>query len=375
MKIVYDHQIFAMQEYGGVSRYFVELTRQLSKQADLQVNLQAPLHFNRYLSGLDAGVVRGLRIPRLPLSGHPVRLINNFISQLGVQSRATARSADIIHTTYYFPYRKPPGSKAKVVVTVHDMVYELYPQNFPASDRTAELKHAAVMQADHVICVSANTLDDLVRITGIQRDKVSVVHHGVNEIGNQEVVDPGFKEFSYLLYVGERQGYKNFSALLHAYAGCDKLHGKLKLVCFGGGRFSAGERALQLQLGLNKGQVHWLTGGDPLLASLYRHAAAFVYPSLYEGFGMPPLEAMSCGCPVVCSNVGSIPEVVGNAGEFFDSRDTDALIASLCRVTGDAVFAAQLRDKGTLRLKNFSWQKCAAETLNIYRTLLQSNSQ
>jgi len=103
---------------------------------------------------------------------------------------------------------------------------------------------------------------------------------------------------------------------------------------------------------------------------MYRHAAVFAYPSLYEGFGIPPLEAMSFSCPVVCCPVASMPEVVGDAAAFFDANETDSLVRAIERVTEDATFRADLVQRGTARLAHFSWQRCADETLQVYRRLL-----
>ncbi len=176
------------------------------------------------------------------------------------------------------------------------------------------------------------------------------------------------------LYVGNRKGYKNYSGLLNAYAKSAALQSQFKLVCFGGGRFSNAEQEHRARLGLAKGQVLCFEGQDPVLASLYKNASAFVYPSMYEGFGMPPLEAMSFGCPVVCSNRAAIPEIVGDAGEYFDPHDGGEMIEAILRVTTSRPYADELRSKGNLQISKYSWHKCASETFNIYKTLLQQGS-
>ena len=130
------------------------------------------------------------------------------------------------------------------------------------------------------------------------------------------------------------------------------------------------EKKKHNELELSEGQVLWYEGDDSVLASLYKNATVFVYPSLYEGFGMPPLEVMSFECPVVCSNGGSIPEIVGNAGEYFDPRNTNSITEAVVRVTQNKSFADGLRNKGNLQIKKYSWRKYADETFNIYQTLL-----
>lgn len=167
-----------------------------------------------------------------------------------------------------------------------------------------------------------------------------------------------------------RSGYKNYSGLLNAYSKCVELNSICKLVCFGGGRFSKDERNKHCQLGLTKEQVLWYDGDDSVLASLYKNATAFVYPSLYEGFGMPPLEAMSFDCPVVCSDRSSIPEVVGDAGEYFDPQNTKSIVEAITRVVNDRSHADELRKRGSRQIKNYTWQRCAEETFDIYQSLL-----
>ncbi|MEM2154884.1 MAG: glycosyltransferase family 1 protein, partial [Nitrososphaeria archaeon] len=142
-----------------------------------------------------------------------------------------------------------------------------------------------------------------------------------------------------------------------------------KIVCFGGGLFSAEEIDLMIKLGLSEDQVIQISGDDKTLAHLYRNAAVFVYPSLYEGFGIPLLEAMSLGCPVICSNTSSFPEVAGNAAEFFDPYEADSIAVALENVLYSSEKSKHLVNLGYERVKNFSWEKCADETRSIYLSL------
>jgi glycosyltransferase involved in cell wall biosynthesis len=183
----------------------------------------------------------------------------------------------------------------------------------------------------------------------------------------EELVLPTCEPF--LLYVGNRGGYKNFLRLLEAYGASPQLKTGYKLICFGGGAFQADELKTMQTLGLDSGQVTQLGGDDQLLAKLYERASAFIFPSLYEGFGIPPLEAMSHDCPVVCSNTSSIPEVVGDAGEYFDPADADSMREAIERVVTSDNHRKLLISKGRARLKYFSWDRCAVETLDIYMRL------
>ena len=183
-------------------------------------------------------------------------------------------------------------------------------------------------------------------------------------------VESGISRRPYLLHVGGRAGYKNFETLLRAYAGQPALAREFDLVAFGAGDFDTKERELIGALGLSDSQVRQVGGGDSILTDLYQGAALFVYPSRYEGFGIPPLEAMSFDCPVVCSNSSSIPEVVGDAAVFFEPASSDSIANAIQSVLSNDTLRETLIARGRARNKMFSWERCAEQTLDIYRKLL-----
>ena len=248
------------------------------------------------------------------------------------------------------------------------MIHERFPENFSPADPTRREKAMAVARADHVICVSEQTRKDLIDILGVSAGKTSVVHLGFALTNGPRPAEkrPPLEQ-PYVLFVGSRGGYKNFSQLLLAYAASPALHEQVRLVCFGGGAFRPEELDAIAKTGLDPSKVIQMAGGDDVLANCYRHARAFIYPSRYEGFGIPPLEAMSFDCPVACSNVSSIPEVVGDAAEMFDPDSVDAMARAVERVVNDDDRRRSLIALGRERLKKFSWAACAKETLNVYR--------
>lgn len=146
---------------------------------------------------------------------------------------------------------------------------------------------------------------------------------------------------------------------------------EFELVAFGGHPFLPGEQEEINRLGVAC-RVRFESGSDRKLAARYRSAAAFIYPSMYEGFGLPPLEAMNHGCPVVCSKAGPIPEVVGEAGVYFDPNSSEELRTSLERVVTTKELQADLRARGYARINQFSWDRCAAQTAQIYREVQDS---
>jgi glycosyltransferase involved in cell wall biosynthesis len=365
MKVVFDDQIFCWQEYGGVTRYFYELSRRLTNGADITASIVAPLYVTRYFSE-DGVKVKGVRIPKVRNSGRIISALNSLVAPAIISSE----HPDVLHETYFYRRRSLAPRGCRTVLTVFDMIQEKYPDYFLARDHTTEAKWAAVMRADRVICISANTQRDLIETFGVPPEKTVVIHLGFT-LTNQGGPAASLTESSpFLLYVGLRERYKNFDALLTAYSSSAVLRNNFSLVAFGGGRFSTVEVQRIRALGLQE-SVRQISGDDALLSRLYRQSAAFVYPSLYEGFGIPPLEAMSFDCPVICSNKSSLPEVVGDAACLFDPTDIDAMRAAIELVIGSPDYRSDLIKRGRERIQHFSWDRTAKETIEVYRELLQ----
>lgn len=364
--IVYDHQVFSSQEYGGISRYFCELASRVHRSDEFTARVIAPLHLNAYLP--DCRVPQSALRMKLHFrgSGRVCRAANAILSPLFTW----ASSPSLVHRTYYSPPAR--RSRVPVVLTVYDMIHELFPSSFSADDPVSRDKADSVLAADHVICISNSTANDLVRLLGVPRAKITVTHLGYSDVfakpaPSGEVAPHGRP---YILYVGDRGGYKNFYTALLAYAASTRLVTEFDLMVFGGRPFNADEQAMIASLSLRPGSVLRLGGSDADLARAYRHARAFVYPSRYEGFGIPPLEAMSSGCVVACSNASSIPEVVGDAALLFDPNDVDATRHAL----EEACFSEDTRERllmrGEMRVRQFTWDRCARETVAAYRKVL-----
>lgn len=363
MKITFDSQIFTLQEYGGISRYICSLATHLADIEEVDANIVAPFYINAYLKKLPKDMVSGISVPSIPKTRKVFYLSNLWLSR-----RIIAKlSPHIVHETYYTASAIAPKS-SRTVVTVYDMIHERFSDEFPSKNRTSEWKRSATQRADHVICISESTRKDLLELFDLPEDKVSVVYLGFDNL--PVLVSETNNNKPYLLYVGQRGGYKNFAGFLRAYASSSWLRNSFDVVCFGGGMFSNTEKKLFTDLKLSDTQLIQLNGNDDKLADFYRRAALFVYPSLYEGFGIPPLEAMSLGCPVACSNNSSIPEVVGEAGEYFDPNDIESMRVAMERVLNSPTRRAELIHYGSVRCAQFSWERCAKETLAIYRSLM-----
>ncbi|NBF09254.1 glycosyltransferase family 4 protein [Pseudomonas sp. Fl4BN1] len=364
MRIAFDHQIFCLQNYGGISRYFSRIAEEMIGLSH-EVGIFSPLHRNAYINDLPGKVVRGRIVKEYwPRTTRLALIVNHVLGQHAMKEWRP----HIVHETYYSRF-SPAPKESLVVLTVYDMIHELFPESFSPRDSTTDLKRLAVERADHIICISESTRRDLIQLFSVPEEKLSVVHLGFEQFkpmsdGKQvKPVKP------YLLYVGSRQGYKNFSGLLRAVSSSVRLRSDFDIVAFGGGGFSVREQELIGELGFSPEQVRQVGGDDAVLADLYDGARAFVYPSLYEGFGLPPLEAMAHSCPVISSNTSSMPEVIDDAGVFFDPARNDEIIGAIERVVYSDSEISRLIERGRKRLDHFSWQRCAQETLSIYQSL------
>ena len=371
MRIAFDYQAFCRQSAGGISRYFCRLADQLHACQEA-VGVFAPLYRNQYLAQVSGALVHGTYLRSYPpRTAEAVVAINRWLSRRQVANW----HPDLVHETYFSPKSvAPPG--CPVVLTVFDMIPELAPvaRDCASGKLRSTAKVAAVARADRVICISEHTRQDLIRLFGTPPDKVSVAHLGCDSLpgADDETEARTRSESPFLLYVGLRDGYKNFETMLRGIASSSRLTADFDVVAFGGGTFSAHELALIRELGFREGQVRQQAGNDQALVRLYRAAAAFIYPSTYEGFGLPPLEAMMQGCPVVCSDRSSIPEVVADAGEYFNPDHPESIACMIEAVVYSSARTAALIAAGRRRAALFTWERCAQRHLDVYRSLVSA---
>ena len=368
MKILYDHQIFNNKVYGGISRYFYELMNHFSQNQDVKFKISLKYSNNYYLQ-------------KVNFTNHETFFKNmNFkgkshimtsINELYNKRLLIKHDFDVFHPTYYNPNFLKYIDKKPFVVTVYDMIHELYPELFSNKDKTAGRKKILTRKADIIFTISENTKNDLIEIYDVPENKVKVVYLANSLISsNCLTIDKLTEKYGinkpYILYVGSRNSYKNFWMLLDIYS--YNFSEKFDLICFGGSAFNKVELEKIASIKTSH-KVIQLSGSDDLLASLYKHAFCFVFPSLYEGFGIPPLEAMSMGCPVVASKASSIPEVVGNAAIRFDPHSKNELIDAIESLYDESK-RNDIINRGFEQEKKFSWDKTANETLDIYKSIL-----
>ena len=368
MKILYDGQVYRIQSFGGVSRYFDNIIGRL------------PPDFTPYVIAPDTPkrnfpTQANLRIlnygtSRLEhISWRLNRLVNTLQKEY-IERVSMSKRFDVAHPTYYslLTQRELREYRCPVVVTVHDMIHDLFPTYTTNTGAEIERKRQAVRDAQAVISISENTKKDLLDLYPIPEHKVTVVHlaSGIDATlahGNDPVPTK-----PYYLYVGGRTGYKNFDRLLRAFANAFGCSADMTL-CVVGDNFTLSEQELIAQLNLTNRIEYYGQVSDAQLAKLYRCSVAFVYPSLYEGFGIPLLEAMACGTAVIASKCSSIPEVVGDAAVLFDPASIDEMTAALLFLADNQTYRQCLIAKGQKRARMFSWDKTLAKTLEVYRSL------
>jgi len=286
---------------------------------------------------------------------------------------------DVLHSPDFIPPHRP---SCKSVITVHDLAFLLYP-HFLTKESARYYGHIdqAVRWTDHIISVSESTKRDTIEHLGVPEDKITVVYEAANPIfrpldraaAKEEVRNRHGVDGPFVLFVSTIEPRKNVPTLLRALHQLQQCYKEdIRLVLAGGkGWLFEDAFAVVEDLKLDE-RVHFLgrVSSDDLLY-LYNAAELLAHPAFYEGFGLPPLEAMACGLPVVVSNVASLPEVVGDAGLLIDPHNVDELTVSMWRLLNDSDLWKEMREKGLRQASRFSWERAARETLDIYRLAYQ----
>jgi len=281
-------------------------------------------------------------------------------------------------------FSAPVGYRGKVVVTVHDVIAVLFGQDIPFFSRQyfARWMPFSYRFADKIICVSEHTKKDLMRHLRINEEKMVVIPEAAGEqfrpITDEKAISRILEKYHidsrYILHVGTLNPRKNLDFLIKVFSRVHRLIPDVKLVITGkkGWHFDS-LFELVTQLGLEKYIIFTGYIEDNEAPYLYSGASVYAFPSIYEGFGLPPLEAMSCGTPVVASDTSSIPEVVGNAGILLDPKDTESWVKALVRLLRNVDEQKRYSDKSLKQAQNFSWRKTAQATVDVYEELLNAD--
>jgi glycosyltransferase involved in cell wall biosynthesis len=360
------------QKLTGIGRYAVELTRALKT---LEPTLDILL-LNPYPSSELAWYkeFETYPVPQLRLMPYAASLGNFTLHQA-----AKKLNLDILHDPCGIaPFISPGGYKK--ITTVHDAIPFIYPETQPLLTRLVfqTLIRAAKFTADAVITVSEDAAKDIQHHIGIAPNKLHVTPNGVHpaptfsEAQCQQTLQQLGISKSYFLYVGALHPRKNLSRVLEAFTPLSKTYSETQLVIVGPPSWGANETLAEILENAKASKRVLFTNyvSDEVLHQLYGGAHALVFPSLYEGFGLPALEAMSHGTPVITSNVSSLPEVVGDAALLVDPKSVDAIREAMARLLTDAALRHSLSVKGKARAAKFTWQETARKTLEIYKTVM-----
>jgi len=304
---------------------------------------------------------------------------NHLWEQFTLPRLATQYSVDLLHSPANMA---PLFYRGKSVVHIHDLCFVVNPQWYSFSFHTLYnfVIPRLARRATKVITNSNNSRNDLLQFCNVSAEKVSLIYWAVDEIFTNQselpAADPQWNLDDYILYVGSLEPRKNIRSLVEAYERFrkDNPHRSTKLVLIGGESPLFGEVRLNIKE-YKKDVVFKGFVNDELLREFYRRANLVVYPSLYEGFGLPPLEAMASGTPVVTSNTSSIPEVVGEAAIMVNPHDTEQLARSIQHVLDDKELRAKMVEKGLAQVKKFNWYRVARNTLAVYYEVSQSGSR
>tara|TARA_E500000178_G_C16978583_1_gene734611 strand:- start:555 stop:1661 length:1107 start_codon:yes stop_codon:yes gene_type:complete len=364
IKIKFDPQIFGWQKYGGISRLFVENALFLSNIA--HVSIDAPLYQNEYLYE---------NINNLEIKGkfsRNLKKYNPWLVQLYNQYNFNSKNCEILHETYYSFYGKKLSINTCRFITVFDMIHEIFPNYTSKFNPTIHAKNYSVRRADKVITISYSTKKDLLKYLNIDEQKVHVIYPSSNlknvtikkQIKNKFLKNiKSWRKFPIrALYVGHRFNHKNFKKFVLGLSNIKFLK-DFSLLIFGGSNLTKKEKTFLSEKKIN---YQAISGSDQELKLAYQNATFFSFPSTYEGFGIPIVEAMSLGCPVICGSNSSMGEVAQNACLTIDMTSEYQIKEAVELLVLNTKYREKLISLGLDRSKDFTPEKISKDLLALY---------
>lgn len=353
MRIILDNIAFNLQKAGGISVYWSELVKRCACSGHdvtfIEQDNETSNIFRKQINISSSNIV------------YQKAMLTRISRYLSV--RLNVNRPSIFHSSYFRICKNP---KTVNIVTIHDCFYELFVRGLKQKVHLWQKKQA-LNNADAIICVSENTKSDLLKLyTHLHPDKVKVIYNGAgDEFFPLERILPFADSYEhilnkkYILYVGSRSSYKNFNLAIDVVSQLDEY----SLVAVGGGELSASDSSRLSPI--HDRFFHIKSPSSKDLNILYNHAFCLLYPSSYEGFGIPIAEAMKAGCPVITTSVSSIPEVAGNAGLMVDTICTADIIAKINDLNNES-YRNKVIELGLIQGNTFSWDRCFRETLECY---------
>lgn len=380
MKVLYDYQAFDMQRHGGVSNCFVKLVENMPSDIDWTIGVRET--DNIHLQGSHLMKVESMKDPsntficRKHFYGQgimydwysrafPTRTSHGRNRLYSIEELKNGEF-DVFHPTFFDNYFLPYLNGKPFVLTIHDMISELY---YSKWNSQVVNKRRLARTAAHIIAVSEKTKSDIMDLLGVPEDKISVIYHGAPDaicVGDEK---PLIHQ-RYLLYVGDRDGYKNFIPMMKELVPILRKYGDINVVCTGKA-FSKEEIRFFDDNSIGDRMIH-IRPDDKGMVNLYQHALCFIYPSLYEGFGIPILEAYQADCPVLLNDASCFPEIAGDAALYFTLNDENSnlnkIVEQFLQMTGSEI--KSLLDKQKQRLTCFSWHESALKLSSLYASLI-----
>ncbi|MCF0202937.1 MAG: glycosyltransferase family 4 protein [Bacteroidaceae bacterium] len=354
MKILFDHHLF-ITKFGGAAKYFAMLAAYLPADSWRTTALWS---FNVYAKE------KGLFTVHKKLFKGQGRL--SSLLNTGYTNHCIAHSQyDVFHQTNF-------GTEGLNYLKDKPMVTTYHDRNLSTIDPHPEIvkrQKQSLLRADAVVCVSNTTKKDMLELFDLDEKKVHVIYHGIEIPDSKLLPEEKIFDFPYILYVGRRSEYKNFPSFLKAFAEVRRLRKDIRLVCTYK-PLTPEEKIAIKSLGL-EGSVEHVMADEATMKRLYRDCFMFVFPSKYEGFGMPILEAWAMNAPVVLSDASCFPEIAGDAALYFDPYSIEDMRDTMIRVIDDSRLHESLKEKGAERVKRFSWQRCADEHMEVYKTVIR----
>lgn len=351
MKVLYDHQIFSLQRYGGISRYHAELNK-MNDNSRVSILITQ----NEYINS------RFNFKMNIPIFIYFIYFINQIYSIfLLIFSKY-----DVFHPTYYDAYFLN-FLKRPFVLTIHDLIPE---RNQEEYKKIIKSKSKLIYKADKIICISENTKLDLLKFYNIDENKVVVIYHSTDFSMIKRKSIPINIEYHYILFVGKRDNYKNFIFVIDALKEF-LTTSKFFLLCTGGGIFNEYEKRYLIENKLINKVIH-TSSNEIKLKALYNNAEFFIFPSSYEGFGLPILEAFSCECPILLNNSSCLPEIAKDGAIYFNDNDKNSLKSSVDLMLKHNI-QKNIISRANSRLLIFNVEERNLSTLKVYDNLSRSN--
>jgi len=361
IKVLFDHQIFSLQLYGGISRYFANIIKSLQRNDEVKA-IPGFLYSMNYYQKVENTSIERLIFKYLTRKSPNIYQKNTKYCKHLLKKN----NFDVFHATYFDPYYLK-YLKKPLVITIHDMIYERFPHFFSPEDPTPQQKREVAQAADFIIAISETTKKDIIKYLGIEERKIRVIPHGIDTDTPQYEIIDNLPEH-YILFVGSRGGYKNFLFLAEAFKKIAETNTTVHLVLAGGGALTGDEiEFLRTHQILDK--TFHLSATDNQLNTLYKNAICFVFPSLYEGFGIPILEAFKNNCPVLLSNSSCFPEIAGDAALYYEPELLQSLISKIHLLIEDETLRNRLVNDGKLKLEGYTLEKCLNSTINVYKEI------